>query len=257
MKKIKKTIIKADFNRERFFPLAGTIPVEMFSLACQPIIQLLVSEAVSIGAEEIIFLSDKKEELVEEFFKDLKTQEKELKKKGNPKAEKIADLRKKYENLEISFEKELSKAVGKVDDFAFLSSNQLIDHDKNSLQQLMEVFRTSERPVLGLRKVEMGEIKTEKIAKGLFKVKGFTDQSRFSLAGRGIFTNESRKFFEDQETLKEAIEKMIERGHAVYGGLIKGDYFKIKNESDYLKANLHYIKKFGDEEIIDYIEENL
>lgn len=257
MKKIKRTIIKADFNRERFFPLSGIIPVELFSLAGRSIIQLLVAEAISIDSEEIVILSDKKEKLIEEFFKDLKTQEKELKKKGNPKAKKLANLRNKYEKLEISFEKELSKAIGKVGNFAFLSSNQLIDYDKNSLKQLMNVFKTSERPVLGLREVEMGEIETEKIAKGLFKIKGFTDESSFELVGRGIFTGESRKFFKDKKSLKEAMKKMIERGHTIYGSLIKGNYFKIKNESDYLKAELYYAHKFGNEEIADYISENL
>jgi UTP--glucose-1-phosphate uridylyltransferase len=237
-KKIKKTIIESNFRRERFFPLAKVVAPELFNLADRPILQWLVDEAVSMGSEEIIFLSEE-DSTIESFFSNLEEQEDLLKKKGNPRANKIKEFKEKYQKIKISFSDFSKLSIGD-DDFAYISSNELISYKENCLQQVMSVFKTSERPVIALRESEIGEIETEKIARGLYKIKGFSDQSEFSLIGRAIFTSKSRKFFEEATTIREALENMMARGHTVYGTVIKGDYFKLNNFEDYLKSNLYF-----------------
>lgn len=254
-KKIKKTIINSNFRRERFFPLAKVIAPELFTLGDKPILQYLISEAVSLGSDEIVFLGEK-DSAIKSLFSALDSQEDLLKKKGNPRANRITELKEKYGNLNISFSDFSKLAIGD-DDFAYISSNELISYKENSLQQVMSVFKTSERPVIALRETEIGNMKTEKIARGLYKIKGFTDQSSFSLVGRAIFTSKSRKFFEEAETIKEALENMMERGHTVYGTVIKGDYFKLNNFNDYLEANLHFTLNSKERKHLSgYIKEN-
>ncbi|MGM0439482.1 MAG: hypothetical protein ACQEP3_03605, partial [Patescibacteria group bacterium] len=220
-------------------------------------LELLMEEAVSVGAEEIVFLTDKKEdERLVNFFQDLDKKVDYLKKRGNSRAKKLSKLKEKFKDLEFSFVSSFTEAVRGADDFAYISSEKLIYNEKNSLTQLMEVFKTSERPVLGLTKSDRGDIKTEKIARGLYKLKGFTDESVLSTIGRGVFTSESRKFFQEAESLREAIENMMERGHTVYGTKVDGKVFTVNNENSYLKANIYYsLKNKDDKELEEFIKD--
>jgi len=253
-KKIKRAIIKIVPDRGKLYPLSGQISRELFPLFQTSVLEKLVSEAVSVGVEEIVFLKEKKDERLIDYFEDLESQEKELKKRGNPKAEKLKKLREKFDALDFDFKSDLPAAVRGSENFAFITSQKLIRAEKTSLEQLMEVFKTSERPVVGLIESEMGEVETEKIARKLFKVKAFSDEAVFSMIGRGIFTSESKKFFDEAENLKNALEIMLKRGHTVYGSLVEGEVFSLKDELSIMKASIYYgLKSDKAKEIKEYI----
>lgn len=239
-KKVKKAIIDIQTDRGKFLPLSECVPKELFLLGNMPVLKHLTDEAISIGAEDIIFLTKAKEPIFKDFFKDLKEKETFLKKKGIKRAEALSEMVKLYENISFSYEKNLSTAVRKADDFLIISSDIVINSKRNACEQLMNIFKTSERPVIGLRETEMGDLEAEKIAKGLYKIKAFADEATLKLIGRGVFTAESRKFFEGKENLKEAIETMIDRGHTIYGTIIDGDFFDLTDPMEYAKANFSY-----------------
>ncbi len=239
-KRVKKAIIEIKPDRGNFLPLSDCVPKELFLLGDMPILKYITDEAISVGVEDIIFLTDRKDSILSDFFKDLENQKELLKKRGFKRAESLSDLVNSYGDIEFSYEKRLTDATRGAEDFLFISSDVLIESKKSSCEQLMSVFRTSERPVVGLREADMGDIKAEKIAKGLYKVKGFTDEATLTMIGRGLFTSESRKFFEGKESLEGAIEAMIERGHTVYGTVISGEVFELTDSEEYQRANLSY-----------------
>ncbi len=252
---IKKAVIEITEDRGRFLPLSNQVPKELFMLSDMPVLNYLVDEATSLGVKEIVFWNKKTEKRFKSLFDNLDSQEDELRKKGNKRAEKIKELKERIENIQFSFGKDLFSCLNNSDNFAFISSDILINNKKNSLEQLMEIFKTSERPVVGLLESDIGEIETEKIAKGIYKVKGFGDKSNFSLVGRGIFTSESVKFFENQKNLSGVIEKMIERGHTVYGIVLSGEKFYLNNLESFLKANFYYTLKSEHSSFIkDYLK---
>ncbi len=257
MKKIKRAIIKTG-EQNSFLPLSDRIPKELFNLVDMPLMVELVDEALSINAEKIIFLSPKKSKSTLNFFENLKEIEDFLKKKGHTQAKKAQNLRKKYENIEFGFEKKLIKAIEEKENFSFLSADNLIDFKKSGLSQIMDIFKTSERPVLGLTEKEIGDLKTEKIARRLFKIKSFSDEATFSFFGRAIFTGESVKFFKGKKSLTEAIEEMLKRGHTIYGTLLKGDLFEVTDYPGFLKAGIHYgLKSEYGPELSEFIKEKI
>lgn len=255
-KTVKKAIIELGKDRGNFLPLSDQVPKELFKLAEKPIIEILVEEAVSVGAEKILLLADEKDERLINYFKDLDKKEDYLKKRGNPRAKVLREMQKKFDGLKFSFVEDFEEATRGAEDFAYISSKELVKANKSSLSQLMNVFKTSERPVVGLAETDYGEVEVEKIARGLFKLKSFTDESTFSMIGRAIFTSESRKFFEGANRLKDAIENMIDRGHTTYGTKLSGVKFSIEEELDYLKANTHYsLTGKNSKELEEYINQ--
>ena len=252
-KKIKKAIIDLT-ETNSFLPLSEQVKKELFPLGKESIIEVLVKEAVSVGVEEIIFLSSKKDPRLVNLFTGLDEKVGELKRKGNPQAKQMKLLQEELREINFSFQKDLEEAVLGGQDFVYILASDLIYSNKNALLQLMNVFKTSERPVIGLIEADMGEIKTEKIARGLFKFKGFTDQSQFSMIGRSVFTSESAKFFKGCETIKEAIKKMIDRGHTTYGTKIDGQLFQINDKESYQQANIYYSLK-NNKELQEFIRE--
>lgn len=241
-KKIKKAIINTT-ERGHFLPLSSQVDKELFPLGESSIIEILVKEAASVGVEEVVFLSKEKDSRLTNLFTGLDKKLEELKKSGNAQTKEIKKLSKAVEGMSFSFSKSLPKAVSGGHDFVYILSTDLIDNKKNALLQLMDVFKTSERPVVGLLNTEVGNVKTEKIARGLFKFKGFTDESQLKMIGRSVFTSESTKFFKGCETIREAIEKMIDRGHTTYGTKIDGEFFKVENKESYQEANIYYSLK--------------
>ena len=252
-KKINRVIIEIVDDRGNFLPLSDQVPKELFKLGEVSVLEILIEEAVSVGAEDIVFLTEKKDERLSDLLKNLGEKEERLKRKGNPRSRKLKEIKNKFGDLNFYFEKDFSKATQKPGDFAYISSDTICV--ENGLSQLMKVFKTSERPVLGLKPADLGEVKTEKIARGLFKLRGFSDEASYSMTGRGIFTSESRKFFEEAETVRGAIENMMDRGHTTYGTEIDGKVFPLKTETDYLKANIFYSLK--NEEVKEFTKEIL
>lgn len=252
-KKIKKAII--DLTEDgSFLPLSEQVEKELFPLGKESIIEVLIKEAVSVGVEEIIFLSPKKNPRLVNLFTGLDKKVGELKRRGDPQAKQMKLLQEELGELSFSFQINLEEAVLGGQDFVYILAGELIHNEKNALLQLMNVFKTSERPVIGLMEAEMGEVKTEKIARGLFKFKGFTDQSQFSMIGRSVFTSESAKFFKGAKTIKEAVKNMINRGHTTYGTKINGQLFKVSGKEDYQKANIYYSLK-NNKELQEFIKE--
>ena len=57
MKKIKKAVLPVAGFGTRFLPATKAIPKEMLAIIDKPLIQYAVEEAISAGAEEIIFIT--------------------------------------------------------------------------------------------------------------------------------------------------------------------------------------------------------
>ena len=65
-----KAIIPAAGHGTRFLPVTRVIPKEMLPIGAKPALELIVEEAKSAGADEIILLISKEKELIRSYFKD-------------------------------------------------------------------------------------------------------------------------------------------------------------------------------------------
>ena len=65
-----KAIIPAAGHGTRFLPVTRVIPKEMLPIGAKPALELIVEEAKSAGADEIVLIISKGKELIREYFKD-------------------------------------------------------------------------------------------------------------------------------------------------------------------------------------------
>ena len=68
MKKIKKAVLPVAGFGTRFLPATKAIPKEMLAIIDKPLIQYAVEEAISAGAEEIIFITSHTKDAIENHF---------------------------------------------------------------------------------------------------------------------------------------------------------------------------------------------
>ena len=77
MKKIKKAVIPAAGLGTRMLPISKSVPKEMLPIVDRPAISLLVEEAAAAGAEDIIIITGRGKECIENYF-DFNTPESSL-----------------------------------------------------------------------------------------------------------------------------------------------------------------------------------
>ena len=65
-----KAIIPAAGHGTRFLPVTKVVPKEMLPIGSRPALELIVEEAKSAGAEEIVMVISEGKELIREYFKD-------------------------------------------------------------------------------------------------------------------------------------------------------------------------------------------
>jgi len=65
-----KAIIPAAGHGTRFLPVTRVIPKEMLPIGAKPALELIVDEAKSAGADEIVMVISKGKELIRDYFKD-------------------------------------------------------------------------------------------------------------------------------------------------------------------------------------------
>ena len=65
-----KAVIPAAGHGTRFLPVTKVVPKEMLPIGSRPALELIVAEAKSAGADEIVMVISKGKELIREYFKD-------------------------------------------------------------------------------------------------------------------------------------------------------------------------------------------
>src|SRR3989344_1017528 len=88
--KIRKAVIPAAGLGTRFLPATRVIPKEMIPILDIPMIQYVVEEAVQAGIEEIVFITGRGKEAIEDHFDFNYELEDRLKKSGKEELLKIS-----------------------------------------------------------------------------------------------------------------------------------------------------------------------
>ena len=102
MKKIKKAVLPVAGFGTRFLPATKAIPKEMLAIIDKPLIQYAVEEAVSVGAEEIIFITSHTKGAIENHFSSYPELEERL--RSSNKLDLLGKLNPSYmEDLKFSY----------------------------------------------------------------------------------------------------------------------------------------------------------
>src|SRR6185295_9125324 len=160
---ISKVIIPVAGLGTRFLPLSLVVSKEFFPLVDKPIIQYVLEEVKNSGIKEIVFVVSPKQKMLVNFLKKSPDLEKLLiKRKKEKQLEELRKFETLFEGLKISF---VTQKQPHGDGHAILQASKLmsseamavsfgddvIDSPIPALAQLINIFQTTNAPVMALK----------------------------------------------------------------------------------------------------------
>ena len=161
---IKKVVIPVAGKGTRFLPATKELPKEMIPIINKPMIQYVVEEAINSGVEEVIFVTSRGKEAIEDYFSRNKTLEKFLEEKQKfPELEmckKIGEMvtyRTVIQNEQLGLGHAILCAEDLIgsENFGVILGDDLILSREPVLKQLMEVSKiNNDKSVIGVMEID-------------------------------------------------------------------------------------------------------
>ena len=270
---IKKAIIPIAGLATRFLPLSKVVPKELWPLADIPSIQYVIKEAKDSGIKEIIFVLRQDNKKVLDYLKPCHKTEKLLKeRKKTDILEELKSLQELCSDLTFSYVLQnnplgdghaILQTVKNVrgEAVACMFPDDIFDSQEPVLQQLAGIFKTCQKPVIGLRQLPKDKIQAygvvgvEKIANKLHKIKKIVEKppidqvpSDLAIVGRYILTPEVFDFLKKAKPSKkgeiilaEVFEnQMMKEGKVIYGYEFSGEWLEAGDKLKWLKSNIYF-----------------
>ena len=275
---IMKAIIPIAGLGTRFLPLSKVLPKELWPLVDKPVIQYIIEEVKNSGIEKIIFITSPEKKIVLEYFKKSKKLEKIIKeRKRNHLLQEIKSIEDLAENISFSsiLQKKplgdghailLAKSSIGEEPCAVLFADDIVDSKIPCLFQLLQVFKTSQKPVIALSRVSKeklpfyGTVSVEKIANRLYKIKEIVEKpspgkapSDLAIVGKYIITPEVFDYLKKAQPSRtgeiwfaDALDRMVKDGKIVYGYEFEGKWLECGNKLGWLESNLYLSLKHSE-----------
>ena len=269
--KIRKAVIPVAGLGTRFLPATKTVPKELLPIVDIPAIQYVVQEAVDSGISEVIFVTGRGKDSIEDHFDEIPELEQVLEERGQKEA--VQNLRQIAAMIEVVSVRQkkplgLGHAVFCARDlvgdepFAVLLSDDLIEAPVPCLRQLMEIFEEKRESVLALRRVpedqvrRYGIVQGKQLTKGLYEVENMMEKpqphetpSRLAIIGRYILRPEIFSLLENvtpgkggEIQLTDGISQLA-RQRKVYGYEFEGEHYDIGDKFGFVRATVAYALK--------------
>jgi UTP--glucose-1-phosphate uridylyltransferase len=208
--KIRKAVFPAAGLGTRFLPATKAQPKEMLPLVDKPIIQYGVEEAVASGVDNIILVTGRGKNAIEDHFDVSVELETFLDARG--KKEQLDEIRKISSLINVSYVRQgeplglghavlVTKALVGDEPFAVLLGDDVIDAQPPALRQLINVYEEFGGPVIAVERVpredvsSYGVIAYEPIRTGVYRITDLVEKPRkedapsdLAIIGRYILT---------------------------------------------------------------------
>lgn len=269
--KIKKAVIPVAGLGTRFLPATKTVPKELLPIVDIPAIQYVVQEAVDSGISEVIFVTGRGKDSIEDHFDEAPELEQVL--EGRGQTETVKNLRRIAEMIEVvSVRQKMPLGLGHAvlcardlvgdEPFAVLLSDDLIEASVPCMRQLGEIFEEKKESVIALRRVPEQEVQKYGIVQGkqlsdrLYEVEDMVEKprpqeapSRMAIIGRYILQPEIFSFLEKVSSgkggeiqLTDGISRLA-RQKKVYGYEFEGEHYDIGDKLGFVRATIAYALK--------------
>ena len=282
--KVRKAVIPAAGLGTRFLPATKAQPKEMLPIVDKPTIQYIIEEAVDSGIEEILIITGRNKESIEDHFD--KSIELEMQLERSGKLKELDIVRKISSMADIHYirqkePKGLGDAVSCAksfvgnEPFAVMLGDDVIDSEVPCLKQLMNCFNEYKTSILGVQKVNENDVMKYGIIKGLYikenvyKVKVLIEKptidealSNIAILGRYIITpqifevlNNVKPGKNGEIQLTDALQQLISI-EAMYACEFVGNRYDVGDNLGLLQANIEFALKRGDlrEKLVKYIK---
>lgn len=162
MQKITKAVIPAAGLGTRMLPISHAVPKEMLPIVDLPAVAYLVEEAAKSGITDILIITNRDKDAIEDFFDYSPEYEAALSAKG--KTDAINSIRRYADLANITFlrqkeTKGLGHAIGRArafvgnEPFAVLYGDDIIFSRTPVVRQLIDAYEKYGRPVVGAKRV--------------------------------------------------------------------------------------------------------
>src|SRR5437870_3412261 len=282
--KVRKAVIPVAGLGTRFLPATKAVPKELLPIVDVPSIQYVVQEAVDSGIQEIIFVTGRGKDAIEDHFDEAPELEQILSDRGQ--SETVQMLRRIAEMTEVvSVRQKRPLGLGHAvlcardlvgnEPFAVLLADDLIDSEVPGVQQLLEIFEAKNESVIALMEVPQQEVHRYGVIKGkaleerLYQIDATVEKpnakdapSRMAIIGRYILRPEIVTILEKVPTgaggeiqLTDGLSQLV-RERKVYGCEFRGDRYDIGDKFGFVRATVAYALKRPDlrDRVLEYLK---
>ena len=210
---IRKAIFPAAGLGTRFLPATKAQPKEMLVLVDKPIIQYGVEEAVQSGVTNIVIVTGRGKNAIEDHFDVAVELESFLQARG--KTEQLAEIRKITELIKVAYVRQgeplglghavlVTKALVGDEPFAVILGDDVIDATPPALRQMIDVFARVKGPVLLVERVRPEDVssygivsidESADLGRGVYRIADLVEKPRvdeapsnLAIIGRYILT---------------------------------------------------------------------
>ena len=276
-KKVRKAVFPAAGLGTRFLPATKAMPKEMLPLVDKPIIQYGVEEAVASGCDQIIIITGRGKQAIEDHFDVSYELEKMLEERGKTDLLQIvrqisdlihiADVRQK-EALGLGHAVLTARELVGDEPFAVLLADDVIDAEVPCLKQMMEVFNKMQCSVLATQVVEGPGISAYGVLEGkpvpgsngkLYEVMSLVEKPRpeeapsnLAVIGRYILTPTVFETLSDIKAgaggelqLTDGLKQLLKK-EKIYGYVFEGKRHDTGDKLGFLKATVEFALKRAD-----------
>ena len=268
MKDIRKVVIPVAGWGTRSLPATKNIPKEMLPIYNKPVIQYVVEEAQRAHITDVIFVTNRDKNVIEDHFDHNLQLEDLLERSG--KLDKLEEVRRVAEMVNIlSVRQKRQLGLGHAvlcarelvgdEPFAVMVGDDLMFSGVPGIGQLIEVAMAEKMPVIGVMEVpwekvsRYGIIDGEEVAPGVYRVRDMVEKpkredapSRMAIVGRYVLTPDIFDYLEKVKPghggeiqLTDALQAMA-KDRGMMAVRMAGMRFDAGDWAEFLSANIYF-----------------
>ena len=265
---VRKAVFPVAGLGTRFLPATKAQPKEMLPLVDKPIIQYGVEEALASGVDNIILVTGRGKNAIEDHFDVSVELETFLESRG--KTELLAEIRKISNLINFSYVRQgeplglghavlVTRTLVGQEPFAVILGDDVIDADPPALKQMIDVFEKVDGPVLAIEEVPRedvsayGIIDAQEIRPGVYNIRDLVEKppreeapSNLAIIGRYILTPDifpaleaTAKDRTGEIQLTNGLRRLLQQ-RPIYGCRIKGVRHDTGNKLGFLRAVVYF-----------------
>ena len=271
--KARKVVLPVAGLGTRFLPATKAQPKEMLPLVDKPLIQYGVEEALASGIEDVIIVTGRGKNAIEDHFDVSFELEQLLARKGKKKL--LAEVRRISDLVHVTYVRQkkalglghavlMAKNIVGDEPFAVLLGDDIIDSDIPCLKQMLRVYSRTQASVLAIMPVSRRSVSSYGIVKAsrvrgsqfsgrLYRVEDMVEKpsiakapSNLAIVGRYILTPSIFRELEHTRAgaigeiqLTDAIRKLMAR-EPVYAYRFEGQRHDAGDKLGFLKATVEF-----------------
>ena len=272
--RVRKAVFPAAGLGTRFLPATKAQPKEMLPLVDKPIIQYGVEEAVGAGVREIILVTGRGKNAIEDHFDVAVELETFLEARG--KKDQLEAIRRISNMIDVAYVRQgeplglghailVTRHLVGDEPFAVILADDVIDAEPPALAQMIKVFEEVQGPVILVERVpreqisSYGCIAADVVRPGVYKIRDLVEKppveeapSDLAIIGRYILTPDIFPALEETKSdrtgeiqLTNGLKRLLE-SRPLYACEVTGLRHDTGNKIGFLKAVVHFALKRPD-----------